>query len=112
MIVRISTLDNKTPIIEIESGDDSPVVEMLEARGHGYAIFGESVTIPMAVVDGRIREQPWATEDHLLAIEAHELGHIIEESTDEPTAERKGIELLESAGHLLSADLLKNRGII
>jgi hypothetical protein len=112
MIVRISTLDNKTPVIEVEPGDDSPVVAMLDKRGHGYAIFGESVTIPMAVVDGRIREQSWVTEDHILAIEAHELGHIIEESSDEPTAERKGIELLESAGHVQSANLLKNRGII
>lgn len=112
MIVRTSILDNLTTIIEVEDGDYGPVVEMLELRGHGYAVFGEDVPISMAVVDGRIRGQDWATENHLLAIEAHELGHIIEKSNDEPTAEKKGIQLLEAAGYAQSAELLKNRGII
>ena len=112
MIVRTSALDDLTTIIEIEDGDEGPAVEMLELRGHGYAVFGEGVPISMAVIDGRIRGQDWATEDHLLAIEAHELGHIIEESNDEQTAEKKGIQLLEAAGYNRSAELLKNRGII
>jgi|TARA_B110000467_G_C18049811_1_gene330489 hypothetical protein len=112
MIVRRSILDNSTTVIEIEDGDEGPAVEMLSTRGHGYAIFGEDVPLSMAIIDGRIRGQDWATDDHVLAVEAHELGHIIEQSNDEPTAELKGIELLESAGFFESAKLLKNRGII
>jgi len=112
MIVRTSALDGATTVIEIEEGDSGPSVEMFKSHGHGYAIFGEDVHISMAFIDGRIRRQDWATEDHLIAIEAHELGHIIEKSNDEQIAERKGIQLLEAGGYDRSAELLKNRGIV
>ena len=112
MILRRSILDSSTTVIEIEDGDEGPAVEMLNGRGHGFAIFGEDVPLSMAVIDGRIRGQDWATENHVLAVEAHELGHILERSNDESTAELKGIELLESAGYFESAKLLKGRGII
>jgi hypothetical protein len=65
----------------------------------------------MAVVDGRMFKESWFTADHLLAIEAHELGHIRMESSEECVAEREGIRLLEEAGCARAASILKVRGI-
>jgi len=112
MKVRTSTLDGRTTVIEIEDGDKGPLVKMLDNRGHGYAVFGESIDEPLAVVDARLHCHDWFTHDHLLAIEAHELGHINKFSDDESVAEREGIRLLEKSGHLAAADILINRGVL
>lgn len=111
MQVRTSVLDGETLVFEVEPGDCGPVVDLLEQRPNGYAVFGEEADFPFAVVDGRIREQGF-TDVHVLAIEAHELGHILTGSTDEPTAEYRGIELLEANGYTAAAELLKQRGVI
>jgi hypothetical protein len=110
--IRTSELDGKTIVIEIEKDDEGPVVKMLATRGHGYAVFGPDIIVPMAVIDGRIREELWCTENHMLAVEAHEIGHISTNSTDEPTAERAAISLLEANKFFPAAQLLKERGVI
>ena len=112
MQFRISELDNETSVIEIESGDEGPVVDLMNRGENGFAIFGEEVTIPIAVVDGRLKSKDWFTDDHLLAIEAHEVGHIRTGSSDEPTAEREGIRLLEEQGHMGASQLLRLRGLV
>lgn len=112
MQFRTSMLDNETAVIEIETGDSGPIVEMMDQRENGFAIFGEGVSIPVAVVDGRLRSQSWFTEDHLLAIEAHEVGHIRTGSIDEPTAEREGIRLLDESGNMGASHLLRLRGLV
>ena len=62
-------LDESVTVIEIEADDD------FHAKfGWACTILGE--TQPVIVVDCLIREEEWFTEDHLLAIFAHELGHI------------------------------------
>jgi len=109
--VRTSKLDKKTIVIEVEYGDTGDIVDMLDIRENGFAIFGEAVEIPMAVVDGRLLKEDWFTSNHLLAIEAHELGHILKKSEDEPTAEREGIRLLEINGYKEAASILIDRGI-
>ncbi len=111
MKVRTSILDKKTIVIEVEDGDTGDIVDMLDIRENGFAIFGEAVEIPMAVVDGRLLKEDWFTSNHLLAIEAHELGHILKNSEDEPTAEREGIRLLEINGYREAASILIDRGI-
>lgn len=112
MKIRTSDLDGKTVVIEVEPGDEGPVVEALSKRGHGYAVFGEGVQIPMAVIDGRLRDEPGFTNNHLLAVEAHEIGHISTNSSDEPTAERAAIDLLEANQQFQAAQLLRARGVI
>lgn len=111
MKIRTSELDGKTIVLEVEHGDEGFVVDMLDVRENGYAIFGSSVPVPMAVVDGRLMEEDWFTSDHLLAIEAHELGHIRMNSEEEPVAEREGIRLLKSNGYKDAANILIERGI-
>jgi len=112
MKIRISDLDDKTIIVEIEDHDDGPLVDALETRGHGYAVYGEDIDIPMMVIDGRLLNEAEFTQDHIWAIEAHELGHITTNSEDEPTAERAGIRILENCKKFKAANLLKIRGII
>ena len=111
MIIRTSALDSATMVIELELGDDGDLVEMMDVRQNGFAVMGEDIPLPLAVIDGRLRTEPWFTEDHLIAIEAHELGHIRTGSCDEPTAEREGIRLLDAAGFVGAADILRDRGI-
>mgnify|MGYP001218342302 CR=1 FL=1 len=112
MKVRTSVLDNKTIVFEVEHGDTGPIVERLNIEPNGFAIMGEAVLMPVAVVDGRQMDEEWFTSDHLLAIEAHELGHIRMDSVEEPVAEREGIRLLDAAGFTTAAGLLRERGVI
>jgi len=112
MKLRISELDGETVVLELEAGDTGPAVDMMDTRENGFAIFGESIEIPMAVIDGRLLKEEWFTSDHLLAIEAHELGHLRKLSEEETVAEREGIRLLVQAGHSSAAGLLKERGIV
>lgn len=112
MKVRTSLLDGKTTVVEIEDGDKGPLVKMLDNRGHGYAVFGEGIEEPIAVVDGRLYKHDWFTQDHLLAIEAHELGHINKSSNDESVAELEAIRLLNETGNSDAANLLLDRGVV
>ena len=111
MKVRTSELDGKTIVIEVEDGDEGPFVDLLKIRENGFAIFGEAIEIPMAIIDGRLLKEDWFTFNHLLAIEAHEVGHIITESEEEAIAERKGISLLKASGYDKAAEILIERGI-
>jgi len=72
---------------------------------HAFAVFGESVDEPFIVVDQRLLEQDWFTQDHLMVILAHELAHILCRSENEKLADRIGMMLLQRAG-LDSAFLL------
>ena len=114
MKIKTSSLDNKTTVLVVEPGDVGPVVERLEIQPNGYAIMGEDTGFPisMAVVDSRRLKEDWFTEDHLLAIEAHELGHIRMNSSKEHVAELEGIRLLEANGHTEAAEILYARGIV
>lgn len=66
---------------------------------HGFCLFGEDID-PMIVMDSRVLEEEWFTEDHFLVIVAHELGHIRLETTNEEQADLYGIQLLEERGHV------------
>jgi len=109
---RFSELDGRTLVIDIEEGDTGDLVDLLNSRGHGFAVYGEDVPIPFAVIDTRLLKEPGYTPAHLLAIEAHELGHIHKLSDDEAIAETTGIELLTRLGEEGAAALLRSRGIV
>ena len=112
MKVRTSDLDSETLVFEIEEGDAGPLVDRLKIQPNGFAIMGEDLPFSAAVVDARMLSEEWFTHDHLLAIEAHELGHIRMNSDEEEVAEKEGIRLLERAGHTAAASLLYERGIV
>ena len=112
MQYRFSELDGQTLIIDVEDGDTGNLVDMLNSRGHGFAVYGEGVSIPFAVIDTRLLSEPGFTRDHLLAIEAHELGHIHQQSDNEAVAESAGIDLLVKLGEEGAAALLRSRGVV
>lgn len=105
MQIRLSALDATVTVIEVESGDVGPMVDMLETRGHGYAILG--VEPKTVVIDRRILEQG-LTQNHLLAVEAHEIGHI-RRGEDESEADREGIRLLTAQKLHMAARILRRR---
>lgn len=51
MLVRQSALDPTVTVIEVETGDAGPMVDLLETRGHGFTVLG--IEQRMVVVDGR-----------------------------------------------------------
>ena len=104
--------NNETLVVYVEHGDTGPMVDLLDTRGHGFAIFGPDVEVPFAVVDYRLVDTHGYTDDHMLAIEAHELGHIHENSIDERIAEVAAVKLLDAAGLEGAAGLLRARGIL
>ena len=110
MQFRMSSMAEGILVVEVEDRDTGPIVDRLSSQNHGYAIRG--IESPVAVIDGRIVKKRWCTPDHLLAIEAHELGHILADTDDEPTAERKAIEILEEHGFIGAAQILRERGVL
>lgn len=110
MQFRMSAMADGVLVVEVEDRDTGPIVDRLSSQNHGYAIRGAEM--PVAVVDGRLSKKKWCTPDHLLAIEAHELGHILADTDDEPTAERKAIEILEEHGFIGAAQILRERGVL
>jgi hypothetical protein len=112
MELRLSELDGETLVAVLEPGDKGPLVDLMDERQNGFSIWGEDVDTPVAVIDGRLLEEDWCTNDHLMAIEAHELGHLRLKTIDEEAAEREGMRLLGNAGLAGALDLLKDRGIV
>ena len=110
MQFRMSAMADGVLVVEVEDKDTGPIVDRLSSQNHGYAIRG--IESPVAVIDGRLSKKRWCTPDHLLAIEAHELGHILADTDDEPTAEAKAIEILTAHGHTAAVKLLRERGVL
>ena len=107
MQVRSSELDPTVTVIEIETGDEGQLVEMLETRGHGFALLGiEPKTV---VIDRRILDQG-RTRHHLLAVEAHEISHVHFPDADETETDRAAIRLLSNNKMFMAARLLQIRG--
>ncbi len=109
MKVRLSRWHDDVVVCEVT--DDSAPAHLLEGlnqRGLGYALWGEGVETPIIVIDNR----GCLTPDQLLAIEAHELGHIMTKSAEESDAELFGIALLRANGWNDAAELLLARGVV
>jgi len=64
---------------------------------------------PIMVLDSRMLTDDAFTADHILAVMAHELGHVRENTADEPTADRAGAAILREMGHVDAAVLLESR---
>jgi|2_EtaG_2_1085320.scaffolds.fasta_scaffold155693_1 hypothetical protein len=111
MKIRESVFDKGVTVFEIEDGDEGAIVEAADKRGTlGFALLGEGVPTPMIVVDSRIMSQGF-TYAHVLAIEAHEVGHI-HRGVDERGAELRAIELLKEHSFDESVKILQERGIV
>ena len=59
----------------------------------------------LIVIDGDVVQQPWFTKNHLLIIEAHELGHLYTKTDDERTADIFGYKLLRKKNKLNAAKI-------
>jgi hypothetical protein len=105
MRVHPSQLDHEVTVIEVEDGDGGPLVDLLATRGLGFAMLG--VVPKTVVIDRRILGQG-RTQHHLLAIEAHEIGHH-RVGTDEREADLEGIRILRAQNQRMAARLLQIR---
>ena len=72
-MIRKSRFDNS--IMCYEAGDDAPqrLRDTLRDRGLGFALFGEDVATPMIVIDAAAG----LSDEQMIAVEAHEVGHIL-----------------------------------
>ena len=109
MKVRRSKFDPDIIVCVVEDNScPRAMLEGLDKRGLGFAIWGEGIETSVVVIDNRSD----MSESHLLAIEAHEVGHILTNSEEEADAELFAIALLRSTSHHTAADLLLSRGIV
>jgi hypothetical protein len=98
-------LDPKVMVVFVDPTDLGPT--RLDVS-HAFAVFGESVAEPFIIVDKRLLDQDWFTEDHLMVILAHELAHILCRSENEKLADRIGMMLLQRAGLSSAFELHRN----
>ena len=110
MKTKISKIDNKTTVFLVEDNDTGPLVDALDQFKNGYSVITDQLCF--AVIDARLLKEDWCTDDHLLAIEAHELGHIHAKTENEALAEQTGIDLLLMSNLKKPADILLQRGIL
>lgn len=108
-----SDLDPTLVIAIVEPGtpEHDQLRDVFARVGHAFVASGRRTVF----VDGSIRDEEWYTPDHLLAIEAHELGH--EEAGHGPDdhgrdpekeeeADALGIAILRRSGKFSAAKLL------
>lgn len=82
-------------MLVIDPGDEPSRFD----NSHAFAVFGEGVEFPVIVIDARIMNRPWMTEEHLLVILAHETAHIHNLSSNEKAADERGLQLVKNAGY-------------
>ncbi len=76
-------------------------------HSHAFSVYGNGVAVPFIVVDASVLRQPWFTEDHMLALIAHELAHILRFSRDELQADLLALRMLLEHGQLAAYALLR-----
>ena len=95
-------LDPSVGLIIVEPGQ----VDGLDFRKtHALAVFGEDVEQPLILLDATVLKESWFTDDHLLVVLAHELGHIHSASESEDVADLVGMMLLLRQGHMDAVEL-------
>lgn len=108
MEVRSSNFDKNLTVFVVDHDSPPGVLAQLDRSGLGFAMWGSGVPEPFIVIDGR----RVSDRDEMLAVEAHEVGHIMTGSRCESTAELFAIGLLRCSGHHAAAALLLDRGIV
>ena len=109
-----SPLDSMLNVVIVypESDKYDMLVPQFERAGHAFLMHD----LDLMVVDGAAVGESWFSEDHLLVIQAHELGHYrAGHSKNDQTSHRDekiereadwvGYNLLRSKGHASAADL-------
>ena len=109
MKVRLSRWHEDVVVCEVVDNTAPPhLLEALKHKGLGCALWGDHIETPIIVIDNR----GGLTHNQLLAVEAHELGHIMTNSVKESDAEVFAIALLRANGRLRAAQLLIERGVV
>lgn len=108
MEIRQSIFDPDLPVFIAREDSPLPILMRLDVYGLGFAVWGEVVETPFIVIDGRQD----LSRDELLAVEAHEVGHIMTGSRCERTAELFAAGLLKARGERLALELLLDRGLV
>jgi len=83
-------------IVEKEDTEYEQVSERFKLGDHAFTILG--IDDQVIIVDGEVVKEDWFTDDHLVIIMAHELGHLRTNSTDELTADQTGFDILIEYG--------------
>jgi hypothetical protein len=103
-----SPLDSALNVAIIYPGSDKydQLIPHFERAGHAFLMHD----LNLMVVDGAAVEETWFSEDHLLVIQAHELGHFrAGHSKSQQTNHRD--EKLEREADWVGYNLLRSKGL-
>jgi len=109
--VSISDLDPSMTVVVVYGEDPryAQLAPVFDQKGHAF-LFSEDTI----VVDGNALDEPWFSEDHLMVIQAHELGHKLaghagKSDHSDPRMEKEadwlGYNILAQRGFSSAADL-------
>lgn len=89
--------DKTVPVVIVSAGD--PEYKQVATMFHENIAFtplgSEAHSI---VIDGEVVKEEWFTDEHLLIVMAHEMGHIRNNSVDEKDADLTGFDILAESG--------------
>ena len=113
---RFSPPDRPLSVMTLYPGHEMyPSVKNLfakDALGYGFAMLEHD----MIIIDGATESESWYTEEHQLAIEAHEAAHLLlghklagRDPVQEREADEYAVEMLRERGYDVAAALLEKR---
>lgn len=91
-------LDKEVRVIIVEKGDDEYAKASTVFRTGTIAFTFLNTDTKAIVIDGEVVKEDWFSDDHLLVVMAHEIGHIRTNSEDELLADQTGFDILAEYG--------------
>lgn len=79
-------------------GDDAEYEQLAPHFEENIAFTPLGSELSLIVIDGKATEEEWFSDEHLLVVMAHEMGHIRNNSVDEMDADLTGFDLLADSG--------------
>jgi len=90
--------DDQVTVIEVEKTDSEyqQCLEVFNTGTHAFTILGTEVKA--MIIDAEVIKEEWFTDDHMAIIQAHECGHIHNDSESEIEADFTGLKLIDDLG--------------
>ena len=98
MMIFECPMDESVTVIIPEKSDLEYKQVQKEFKGGSHAFTVLGIEDHIIIIDGEAVKEDWFTDDHLLIIMAHELGHLAADTDDEQTADQTGFDILIEHG--------------
>lgn len=100
MKVYTCQFDDEVTVIEVSKEDPeyAKAKEVFDTGTIAFTVLNANVNA--MVIDAEVIKEEWFTDDHMEIVQAHEVGHIHNDSSIELEADMTGLELVGELGSI------------